>query len=111
MKLIAIVLVLCLVSYTFSYDTVNVGALCAQHSWDRNCCKCIVQKESGGNPNANNNGNWIGLFQISKMYWGSCSAGKAPYHPYANLRCAIQIYKEAGNSWRPWATSRACGCK
>ena len=107
MKLIALVLALCLVSYSYS---VNVASICAQHNWNQNCCKCIVQKESSGNPNASNGGNYIGLFQISRIHWGSCSGGKAPYDPQANLRCAIQVYKGAGNSWRPWSTARACGC-
>jgi len=107
MKLIAVILVLCLVSYSYS---VNVGALCAQHNWNQKCCKCIVHKESTGNPKASNNGNYVGLFQISKIHWKSCNGGKAPYDPQANLRCAIKIYKAAGNSWRPWSTARGCGC-
>ena len=108
MKFLAVLLiVLGFASLAYSVD---VGALCAQYPWNQNCCRCIVQRESSGNPNASNGGNYIGLFQISRIHWPSCNGGNAPYDPQANLRCAIGVYKGAGNSWRPWSTARACGC-
>ncbi len=44
-----------------------------------------------------------------KVNWG-CNGGSPPCDPTKNLNCAIGVYKNAGNSWRPWSTHTACGC-
>lgn len=51
----------------------------------------------------------VGLWQINSCNW-ECNGGKAPCEPDKNLNCAIQVYKDAGNSWKPWLTHSGCGC-
>ena len=96
-----------------SPNPVNVPGLCKGHSWNQNCCVCIVHAESGGNVNAMKYDKgvfYIGLFQISQIYWPSCSGGSPPCNPTTNRNCAIAIYKAAGNRWNPWPSASKCGC-
>ena len=92
---------------------VDIEATCRKYSWSQTCCKCIIQKESGGNGHAvnyNTNGSFdVGVFQINKVNWG-CNGGSPPCDVDPNLKCAIKVYQGAGNSWKPWSTAKACGC-
>lgn len=49
----------------------DIATWCAKHSWNQNCCKCIVSHESGGNAHAvnhNTNGSDdVGLWQINSV--------------------------------------------
>ena len=94
-------------------NRVNVPEICKGHSWNQNCCVCVVNAESSGNANAMNYGGgrfYVGLFQISQIHWPSCSGGSAPCNPTTNRNCAIAVYKGAGNRWNPWSVASRCGC-
>ena len=43
------------------------------------------------------------------MNWKSCSGGHAPCDVEANLKCAIDVYRWGGNSFRLWSTCHVCG--
>jgi len=91
----------------------SIDHYCSQYGWNQACCKCIMSHESSGNAHAanyNSNGSVdVGIFQINSINWG-CNSGHAPCDPNANLKCAIEVYRNAGNSWRPWSTCGGCGC-
>jgi len=92
----------------------DITTWCSKHTWNKDCCKCIVSRLSAGNANAithmpNGSVN-AGLWQINNQEWGSCSNGKAPCDPQANLNCAIKIYQWGDNSWKYWDIHTACGC-
>ncbi len=94
---------------------VDVNHWCAQYSgWNQNCCRCIMSHESGGNGHAanyNRDGTFdVGMFQINKRNWASCSGGHAPCDANTNLQCAIKVWKWGGNSFKLWSTARGCGC-
>lgn len=92
----------------------DIATWCGKHSWNTNCCKCIVSHESGGNAHAmnyNSNGTFdVGLWQINHVNWAGCSGGSAPCTPEASLTCAVKVYQGSGNTWRAWSTHTACGC-
>ena len=92
----------------------DISAWCGKYSWNQACCKCIVSHESGGNGNAlnyNTNGSFdVGLWQINKVNWDSCSGGSAPCNVQTNLNCAIKVYGWGGNSFKLWSTHTGCGC-
>eukprot|EP00826_Nyctotherus_ovalis_P025724 TRINITY_DN1997_c0_g2_i1.p1 TRINITY_DN1997_c0_g2~~TRINITY_DN1997_c0_g2_i1.p1 ORF type:complete len:136 (-),score=2.12 TRINITY_DN1997_c0_g2_i1:150-557(-) len=94
---------------------VDYGAVCRRHSWNQRCCTCVVRLESSGNANTinyNRNRTYdAGLFQVNQIHWGRCNGGRPPCDVNINLRCAIDIYRRAGNRWRPWSVSRRCGCR
>jgi len=52
----------------------DIATWCAKHSWNQNCCKCIVSHESSGNANAmyyNPNGSTdVGIWQINSVRVG-----------------------------------------
>ncbi len=62
------------------------------------------------NENGPNNQD-VGLWQINQGYhWGHCNGGRPPCGVEVNFRCARQVYREGGNSWRLWVTAGGCGC-
>ena len=68
----------------------------------------IVLAESGGNPRAVNTANRngsvdYGLFQINTVHGSLLSQGDK-FNPVDNARMALKVYKQAGNSWKPWST-------
>ena len=68
----------------------------------------IVLAESGGNPRAVNTANRngsvdYGLFQINTVHGSLLSQGDK-FNPVDNARMALTVYKQAGNSWKPWST-------
>mmetsp|Transcript_26516 Transcript_26516/g.23493 ORF Transcript_26516/g.23493 Transcript_26516/m.23493 type:complete len:138 (-) Transcript_26516:135-548(-) len=98
-----------------SKDVVNIASACAKYTgWSSGCCECIAKHESGGNAHAanhNSNGSYdVGLWQINDINWKSCNGGKAPCDVESNLRCAEEVFKWGGNTWRLWSTANACGC-
>lgn len=97
-----------------STNYVSIESWCSKYGWSQSCCKCVVNRESGGNGNAlnyNTNGSYdVGLFQINDFNWNACSGGKAPCDLNANLQCAIQVYKWGGNTFKLWSTGAGCGC-
>lgn len=74
----------------------------------------IALGESGGNPNAHNPrppDNSYGLWQINmignlgparRQQFG-ISSNEALFNPATNARAAYQVFKDAGNSFRPWS--------
>ena len=95
-------------------NSINIAEICKRHSWNQNCCACVVRGESGGNSNAmnyNKNGSYdIGIFQINQIHWKLCSGGKAPCDIGTNVGCAITVYTRAGGRWKPWYAAAKCGC-
>ncbi len=93
---------------------VDIASVCRRYSWSQSCCQCIVSHESGGNAHAmnyNSNGTFdVGLFQINKVNWASCSGGNPPCDTDTSLSCAIKVYQWGGNTWKLWSTARGCGC-
>ena len=90
--------------------------------WSMGCCECIMRAESGGNANAVGYNKATktkketydaGLWQINSENW-ACSGGKAPCDPQANLKCAVQLWKEnrtwGGKLGNLWATAKDCNC-
>ena len=94
---------------------VDIAAVCKRHTWTQGCCQCIVKNESGGNANAacyNTNGTFdVGVFQVNKTNWSSCSGGNPPCNVDTNLRCAIMVYNWGGKTWKFWSTASKCGCR
>ncbi|KAA0146268.1 hypothetical protein FNF27_07740 [Cafeteria roenbergensis] len=92
---------------------VSIADWCAKHSWDQKACRCIVSHESGGNANAvneNSNGSFdVGLWQVNSMNWKACSGGRAPCDVETNLKCAIDVYRWGGNTFKLWSTCHVCG--
>ena len=70
----------------------------------------VAFAESGGNPNAtnrNSNGSTDhGLFQINSIHKTTLASGNWA-NPTDNARMALKVYKEAGNSWRPWVAYKS----
>jgi hypothetical protein len=52
-------------------NPINIAVWCAQYTWNQNCCRCIVQAESGGNANRINFSLQtyysVGLLQINEV--------------------------------------------
>eukprot|EP00744_Colponema_vietnamica_P012343 GILI01017340.1.p1 GENE.GILI01017340.1~~GILI01017340.1.p1 ORF type:complete len:133 (+),score=12.76 GILI01017340.1:2-400(+) len=100
-----------------SPSRVDIAAWCARYSWNQANCACIMKDESGGNIHAvNYNAGqsashlWdVGLWQINNFNWNVCSGGAAPCEPEVNLKCAIDVYKWGGNTWKLWSTCSICG--
>jgi len=63
---------------------------------------CLMQHESGGNPNADNpNSSAAGLFQIMGFWWDKY--GGNPYDPETNVALARVIYDQQGyGAWNPY---------
>jgi len=51
----------------------------------------------------------LALSPPRSMNWASCSGGRAPCDVDANLKCAIDVYRWGGNSFKLWSTCRVCG--
>ena len=71
----------------------------------------VAMAESGGNPRAVNRANSNGssdhgLFQINSIHGSLLKTGD-PYNPVDNARMALKVYKDAGNSWRPWSVFKS----
>ena len=71
----------------------------------------VALAESGGNPRAVNRANRngsvdYGLFQINTVHGSLLSRGDK-FNPVDNARMALTVYKQAGNSWKPWSTYNA----
>ncbi|WP_437912527.1 hypothetical protein WME73_36245 [Sorangium sp. So ce302] len=68
---------------------------------------CIIRYESEGwteVENINSNGTVdIGLFQINSTNWAMCGGKQHLKDPDANARCAYRIWRQAGETWNPWA--------
>lgn len=65
----------------------------------------VMYCESGGNPNASNGGNYLGLFQHSATYWpGRANTyghpGASAFNGYANADVTMQMVRAGG--WGPW---------
>lgn len=94
--------------------TVSISEWCSKYTWNQKNCQCIMTHESGGDENAvneNTNGSFdVGLWQINTVNWDSCSGGKAPCDPTTNLKCAQDVYKWGGNTWKLWSTCKVCNC-
>ncbi len=43
------------------------------------------------------------------MNWNSCSGGAAPCDVETNLKCAIDVYRWGGNTFKLWSTCHVCG--
>ena len=94
-------------------NKVDTEEICNKHTWNKECCKCIINKESSKNANAMNYGGgkyYVGLFQISEIHWKSCNGENAPCDSESNVNCAIEVYKAAGDKWKPWSTASKCKC-
>lgn len=52
----------------------------------------------------------VGLWQINKVNWDSCSGGAAPCDASQSLTCAIDVWKWGGGSFKLWSTCGGCGC-
>ena len=63
---------------------------------------CLMQHESGGNPNADNpNSSAAGLFQIMGFWWDKY--GGNTYDPETNVALARVIYDQQGyGAWNPY---------
>lgn len=52
-------------------NIIDVADWCSQYSWNQNCCKCIVSRESQGNANFMNFDHYgafkVGLLQIQQV--------------------------------------------
>ena len=70
----------------------------------------VALAESGGNPNATNhnrNGSTdYGLFQINSIHKSILASGTWS-NPVDNAKMALRVYREAGNSWRPWVAYKS----
>ena len=67
----------------------------------------VALAESGGNPRAVNRANRngsvdYGLFQINTVHGSLLSQGDK-FNPVDNARMALTVYRQAGNSWKPWS--------
>lgn len=86
------------------------GMAWAAGAWD-----CIITHESAWNPGAlhlDTNGYYSrGLTQINDQWHSWRWAGKDWTNPAHNVRVAIDIWRAAGGSWRPWSTARGCGLR
>lgn len=77
--------------------------------------RCIVHRESGGNPRAVSPSHDVGIFQINRVHASEFTrlTGKAflpgAFDPRLNGQYALALWKSSGRSWRPWATHRVCG--
>jgi LysM repeat protein len=63
----------------------------------------VARCESGLNPSAHGPSGAAGIFQIMPGTWaGTSKAGQSPYHAYANIVAAHQIFVRDGYSWTEW---------
>jgi Type IV secretion system pilin len=46
---------------------------------------------------------------INESLYQQCA--RAAQNPSCNIRNGARIYREAGNSWRPWSTAEGCGLR
>jgi len=67
---------------------------------------CIIEHESGGNPNALNPSGASGLFQV-KPFWFDTYGGN-PFNPADNIVVAYQVYLEQG--FGAWSVYNAGKC-
>lgn len=73
---------------------------------------CIINRESGGNPNARSRTHDSGLTQINDVNVGFLrdrgiiSSRYDLFNPLVNLRAAKALYDLSG--WSPWAGGRRC---
>ena len=75
---------------------------------------CVMDLESGGNPNALNPSSAAGLFQFLRSTWdnaptsvtgGSYDSGRV-YDPAANVAAAAWLQARSG--WSPWTVAPRC---
>jgi soluble lytic murein transglycosylase-like protein len=58
----------------------------------------VIDRESGGDPNAQNPSSASGLLQLMSIHW---SGRFDPFKPKANLSYGYKLYR--GSGWAPWA--------
>lgn len=75
---------------------------------------CIIQRESGGDPNARSRTRDSGLMQINDMHvgWmradGIISSRFDLFDPLTNLQAAHALFVRSGGSFGPWVGGRRC---
>jgi len=90
-----------------------------QQYWPAERVQCVVdliQRESGGNPQANNSGRYLGLLQHSQGAWngrataiGLVDGNGLTAHPYngaANIRAAAWLANNSSPWWQPWPPTK-----
>jgi hypothetical protein len=89
----------------------SASTWCSKYTgWSQSSCQCIMNAESGANANAvgqNTDSSYdVGLWQINDYNWNSCSGGKAPCDPTANLECGKSFCLFASIRLRTWYYSQ-----
>jgi len=98
-------------STTARLSSAQIASAMRSAGWPENAIPmgvAIALAESGGNPSAVNNSNRngsrdYGLFQINSVHKSLLKQGNWA-NPVDNARMALKVYRDAGNSWKPWAT-------
>lgn len=80
--------------------------LVAKHFADVNRALCLIQWESGGNPNAYNPSGAAGLFQVMPMWFAHF--GGSAFDPEDNTRVAALVLAEQG--WTAWSVVKRGKC-
>eukprot|EP00823_Brevimastigomonas_motovehiculus_P005092 TRINITY_DN355_c0_g2_i1.p1 TRINITY_DN355_c0_g2~~TRINITY_DN355_c0_g2_i1.p1 ORF type:complete len:130 (+),score=15.75 TRINITY_DN355_c0_g2_i1:57-446(+) len=94
----------------------DIASECSKSSsgWSQSCCQCIATHESTSNYHAcnkNNDGSIdVGLWQVNSRNWATCNGGNPPCDVSSNLRCAEDVWRWGGHTWKLWATCSVCGC-
>lgn len=98
-------------------------SLVAQY-WQAERVECVldlIRVESGGNPQASNNGNYLGLLQHSYWLWnnrarriGMVDGNGLTAHPYngeANIAAGAWLANNSNPWWQPWPpTNNIASC-
>jgi len=87
-----------------------------KYPWDTSMVLKIASAESKCNPNAvnrtDNHKVCMGSYNILQVGCLHYKEGQDRKDVETNVRIAYQVYKDAGNSFRPWTTCRKIsGCK
>ena len=91
----------------------QIASAMSQAGWPKSAIPvgvAVALAESSGNPaatNHNRNGSTdYGLFQINSIHKSILASGTWS-NPVDNAKMALRVYREAGNSWRPWVTFKS----
>ena len=87
-----------------------------KYQWDSRITIAIMKLESGCNPKAINHkdghGRCTGSYSLMQVACIHYKVGQNKLDPNLNIKIAYRVYKEAGNSFRPWTTCKKVkGCK
>ena len=79
------------------------------------CVVDLIQRESSGNPQANNSGSYLGLLQHSVWAWNGRAVGAGfvhegltahPYNGAANIAAGAWLANNSSPWWGPWPPTR-----